>query len=1530
MKLTVLSWLTIFSMTLSALAATRCLDISPEASVKLNSDITNLQGKEFVETVQALERFDKLVIKTSSSTALTGTVTLAYLDVNFVEVRAGFLDDRPGNFRLTWDDQYVVGRIIDSLNRGNFEICKKIGSGEMLIEQLDAQAMEEKYPLNCGVSEETLEAELNSLSSLNAAVDQKDDPRIWNDDVIATQTFLVIYVRDAMNEVAKRGGINNMIAQGLALGNLCLINSGVKAQLVLAHSEVVDYTCEGNGSRDLSAFNSGYPPFDQVPHLLRAYGADFKTFVPDRSDVAGLAGVASSCSGIYNKMPYHLIHCGYMAGHSWIHEIGHNIGGQHAASQGSYPGPTNGGLFGHSVGSYYTLRGLDSFGSIMSYAANRTDNYSDYTISIEGEPLGVNEHCHVALTWQKIRKYNGNFRQTRKPTRFLAEESFDYPLGTNLMWQCGGAGWSEPWWTHSNDVFKITGGLEYPGLHSYGNAVLIDAWTSNSNYRLAGVDEYGYRSNYNPESDLWCSFLLSRQSASDSVFGFGFGNRVRLLKREGSDNLYYGSYDTGFKVEPFTTNLFLARINCKTGYFTVWQNPSLLSPPTDASGYTFRDYFSIANKFVIDSRAGAKFIVDEIKFGFSFEEVVAAKHPQDPKVIKDHDALLFSFAAPEGEYDIYRALNTDGAGAVKIATVSSVAGKGSYRDSDIVSGQIYSYLAAPKDSLDLLLYTVPVSEFLGPLTQTLDHGGPYTVGQGETCYFDASASSGYHPAFRWRLRGVQSQQKTNDVVFAYSDTYTPGEYEVTVLMRDTLYPYEAVVTNTTLLTITNSYPHVAVEIKKGVPMVNRLLTFGATPSDPGTNDILEVSFNAGDGGEWTDWQRDVYYQHAYSSEGNYTLRCRVRDNYGAVSEVAYPVSVQKAAAVPTFAKELIIPQGSDRVTWLLGNEGTAAYSYELTPDFSGKLFLTPESGSVAEGGRTVLIKLAPDALGLAGEYNFSIKIGEETSNIKVKTEEGDLAAALRLSAPNSAFEEALLNLSAFGSPAGLDYFWKIDGAAFAKGYLANNFLNDFSLGSHTLELEAWRGETKLASLQTNLEIRALASRVYLEEVSLEGNTLTLKPVFVPAREWGQLRFNWGDGSGRTTWRDFNYGETFSHTFIKLERCYIQCYARVNGIDSETAFLFNPEKHFVAEAGIGADADEEVTISSGETVLLRALSNDSEISRYFWREDPFNPELGKILNNQSKETETLALNKPGVYRFINYLGDSETLSAPKVLTVNVEKTEKIYSYTSLSGYVCTNTVLGNGPLLGCTISVLSEGNYFAVTNRADGLFSFGDFPTSENLLLNVTHPNYESVLTNVAPFSTSYFELQEAKTLGYLYFNINAKRSHMPFAGACVKVAGNTLTSNDRGRTPSLVLPYGEYLVEISGFGLETMTTNVTVAARQTTYTIEPESQEYTFSGLVYGTGDEIITNAQIQVLCQTTQNIVQRYNLDGMPFFDLALGDGQTTLRVRPNGPYDREDLKMKLANNAYSDLVLTPEPTLATFVFFIFLALHCLRKHKN
>ena len=91
---------------------------------------------------------------------------------------------------------------------------------------------------------------------------------------------------------------------------------------------------------------------------------------------------------------------------------------------------------------------------------------------------------------------------------------------------------------------------------------------------------------------------------------------------------------------------------------------------------------------------------------------------------------------------------------------------------------------------------------------------------------------------------------------------------------------------------------------------------------------------------------------------------------------------------------------------------------------------------------------------------------------------------------------------------------------------------------------------------------------------------------------------------------------------------------------------------------------------------------------------------------------------------------------------------------------------------------------------------------------------------------------------------------------------------------------------------------------------------YTLSGMAYGTGSEIVTNAQIQVLSKATMNIAKRYNLDGAPFFDLGVGEASTTLRVRPV-EYDNLNLDIQLENNGHKDVVLTPEPILASLILF-------------
>ena len=58
-----------------------------------------------------------------------------------------------------------------------------------------------------------------------------------------------------------------------------------------------------------------------------------------------------------------------------------------------------------------------------------------------------------------------------------------------------------------------------------------------------------------------------------------------------------------------------------------------------------------------------------------------------------------------------------------------------------------------------------------------------------------------------------------------------------------------------------------------------------------------------------------------------------------------------------------------------------------------------------------------------------------------------------------------------------------------------------------------------------------------------------------------------------------------------------------------------------------------------------------------------------------------------------------------------------------------------------------------------------------------------------------------------------------------------------------------------------------------------------------------------------TQNIVQRYNMSGLPFFDIYLGIDQTAvLRIKPVN-YDNQNYTVTAEGSFYKDFVLTPEP---------------------
>jgi hypothetical protein len=261
-------------------------------------------------------------------------------------------------------------------------------------------------------------------------------------------------------------------------------------------------------------------------------------------------------------------------------------------------------------------------------------------------------------------------------------------------------------------------------------------------------------------------------------------------------------------------------------------------------------------------------------------------------------------------------------------------------------------------------------------------------------------------------------------------------------------------------------------------------------------------------------------------------------------------------------------------------------------------------------------------------------------------------------------------------------------------------------------------------------------------------------------------------------------------------------------------------------------------------------------------------------------------------------------------------------------VITNTIYGEGPLGGCAVGVRAGSELYFITNRADGAFVFPTFQGNgtDVLALNITHPEHDSIMTNVSLNSGAVFQMRKKSGMGYVYFNCTGERSALPLEGVKIKIAGLEGRTNGKGRSAAFTLPYGEYLAELTYPGMEPVVTNVLSFSQTTTCNVVMRGRQYVLSGMLYGTGGEIVTNGQIQVLNRETMNIAKRYNLEGLPFFDVVLGETATTLRFRPAG-YDNLNMDIALKNNDAEDFVLTPEPLFITpLIFLLLLKLH----HKD
>lgn len=194
----------------------------------------------------------------------------------------------------------------------------------------------------------------------------------------AVVDIMLVYDSTATTWVAAHGGKEAFSADVVNRINLALQNSGLTSHSFrLAHSMSVNYaTVSLNG--DLTALQQGSGDFAGVHAARDTYKADLVAMLVDTGSAYGTVGlgyILSSWSGSANYgFTVNSIRSVEIS-HTLTHEVGHNLGADHAKNQASSPGPNQTLDDQYSAGYYFTGTNGTDYHTIMAY---NSDGYGGH------------------------------------------------------------------------------------------------------------------------------------------------------------------------------------------------------------------------------------------------------------------------------------------------------------------------------------------------------------------------------------------------------------------------------------------------------------------------------------------------------------------------------------------------------------------------------------------------------------------------------------------------------------------------------------------------------------------------------------------------------------------------------------------------------------------------------------------------------------------------------------------------------------------------------------------------------------------------------------------------------------------------------------------------------------------------------------------------------------------------------------------------------------------------------------------------
>lgn len=211
----------------------------------------------------------------------------------------------------------------------------------------------------------------------------------------ATKTIdvMVVYTEEARNAAGGTDGMLSRIDAAIAQGNLSFANSMAgmadEARLRLVHTAEVDYTETGDLNTELvrlRTIDDGY--MDSVHGLRDTYGADLVALLTARTDTGGVAGIGYlmyTNSSQFSEWAFSVTRQDYATLHTFIHEVGHNLGAHHDPDNAG----SSTGAYSYSYGHRFYVDAVQ-YRTVMAYApGSRISYFSSPNISYAGTVTGV-------------------------------------------------------------------------------------------------------------------------------------------------------------------------------------------------------------------------------------------------------------------------------------------------------------------------------------------------------------------------------------------------------------------------------------------------------------------------------------------------------------------------------------------------------------------------------------------------------------------------------------------------------------------------------------------------------------------------------------------------------------------------------------------------------------------------------------------------------------------------------------------------------------------------------------------------------------------------------------------------------------------------------------------------------------------------------------------------------------------------------------------------------------------------------------